>query len=599
MTLFQNCLGGGGSLSNSSVSSSSNNSPSPNDDGGNPTPNVPNPCPPNAQGAPEISMITQLGTTTIATTVTAKSGYSQDSGNAASTPVLELSLMKTNVVPADVCAQNASVQCSIAIDSGSTGVLWGTSDRVPINSDDFQCTVSNQDLDIDVPNKTPTAQPSKTTLQIQPRSQNPDTNSNTHVCMQGSATVTVKLRNPYNKESASRSFKVNFTNACPKEQKVNADLEAEAQGLLGEAVSLSGTRAAVLTTGLNAYNLSNVGGVRIYEHNGTGWVYITTLIPPSGELENDVKPTTVLLNGNNLFLGNAAINGQAGRVWLFQRDGSGNWSKVQTLSGNASSKFGMSLAFESNRLFVGAPSVSGAGSVRIFTLSGSSLSDTSTINGTDLSSDFGASVAVSGTRLVVGAPGSAANTATTGTFFSCNISNIASPTCAVWALTGDKLGTETIPLTSRLGSSVALKNNLLLVSAKNWYPSSMTSAPAIRNGLVALIDLNGGTTAVKIFKGANEELYGASVAFATSSFFIGAKEAIAKRGRVVQMALPSDGSVNATMKFNYYGLNQGALDRFGSSVAVSGNRMVVGAPLDQEAGFSTAGSATFFDIIAP
>lgn len=594
MTLFQNCSGGSGSLNSSNVSSSSTNPP----DGDN-TPIVPNPCPPADQGSPEISQVTLLGTSTVATTVTAKSGYTMDSGNAASTPILELSLLQTNVTPADICDQNASVQCSIAIDSGATGVLWGSSDRVPISSGDFQCTVSNQDLDIDVPNKAPTARPSKTTLQIQPRNQTPDINSNTHVCMQGSATVTVRLRNTYNKDSASRSFKVNFTNACPKEQKVNAELEAEAQGLLGESVSISGSRAAVLTTGLNAYGLSNVGGVRIYEHNGSSWVYTTTLIPPSAELENDVKPTTVLLNGSNLFLGNSAINSQSGRVWLFQRDSSGNWSKAQTLNGSASSKFGMSLAFESNRLFIGAPSVSGAGSVKIYTLSGSSLSDTSTINGTDSLSDFGASLAVSGTRLVVGAPGSAANTTTTGTFFSCNIANIASPSCTPWVLTGDKIGGETIPLTSRLGSSVALKNNLLLVSAKNWYPSTMTTAPAIRNGLVALIDLNVGATAVKAFKGANEELYGASVAFGTSSFFIGAKEAIGKRGRVVQMALPSDGSVNATMKFNYYGLNQGPLDRFGSSLAVSGNFMIVGAPLDQEAGFSTAGSATFFDIIAP
>ena len=65
--------------------------------------------------------------------------------------------------------------------------------------------------------------------------------------MQGSATVTVRLRNTYNKDSESRIFKVNFTNACPKEQKVNAELEAEAQGLLGESVSISGTRAAICT----------------------------------------------------------------------------------------------------------------------------------------------------------------------------------------------------------------------------------------------------------------------------------------------------------------------------------------------------------------
>jgi len=596
ITFFQNCQSSGdlGGSASSSSNNNINNIPT--------EPNLPNnPCPPSAQGSPEISDVVLAGTSSVATLITTKSGYTSDSGNASSNPILELSLLKTNVTPEDVCDQSAAVQCSISIDAGSTGVLWGTNDRVAIAANDFQCTASSPDLDLDVSGKPATTRPSTTTLQIQPRNQAPDINSDIHVCMQGSATITVKLRNPYNKDSVSRTFKMNITNACPKEQKMNAELEAEAQGLLGESVSISGSRAAVLTTGLNAYSLSNVGGVRIYEHNGTNWVYTTTLIPPTGELENDVKPTTVLLNGNNLFLGNAAMNSQAGRIWLFQRDSSGNWSKVQTLDGTTSSKFGTSFAFNGTHLFVGAPSVSGTGSVKIYSLSGSTLSATSTINGVDATSDFGVSLAVSGTRLAVGAPGSAINTTTTGNFYTCNISNIASPSCTAWVLTGNKIGNETIPITSKLGSSVALKNNLLLVGAKNWYPSNLTSAPANRNGLVALIDLNIGATAVKIFKGANEEFFASSVAFGASSFFIGAKEAIGKRGRVVQMGLPSDGSVNATMRFNYYGLNQGPQDRFGSSLAVSesGNFLLVGAPLDQELGFSTAGSATFFNVIAP
>jgi len=597
LILFQNCQSGveSGGSSNSSSTSNDVLTVIP--------PVVPNPCPPDVQGSPEMSDLYISGTSTVGTLMTTKSGYTTDSGNTASDPKFELSLLNTNVTPVDVCDQSASVQCNISIDAGSTGVLWGTSDRVPITGNDFQCVASSPDLDIDVPGKIATTRPNTTTIQIQPKNQTPDITSGTHVCMQGSATVTVKLRNPYNKDSASRTFKLNITNSCPKEQKVNAELEAEAQGLLGEAVSVSGTRAAVLTTGLNAYSLVNVGGVRIYEYNGSSWIYTTTVIPPTAELENDVKPTNILLSGNNLFVGNASINSQTGRVWFFQRETStGAWNKILTINGTASSKLGTSFAFDGSHLFVGAPSVSGVGFVKIYTLSGSTLTETSTINGVDATSDFGASLAVSGTKLIIGAPGSAINLTSTGTFFTCNISTITSPTCTPWVLTGgNKIGTDVVPATSRFGSGVALKNNMLLVAAKNWYPSTMTTAPAIRNGLVALIDLNIGATAVKIFKGANEELYGASVAFGTSSFFIGAKESLGKRGRVVQMALPTDGSVNATLRFNYYGLNQGPLDRFGSSIAFSesGATLLVGAPSDQELGFSTAGSASFFNVIAP
>lgn len=583
LLLFQNCQsssggGGGGANSISSVS--------------------PSPCPPDQMGSPEMSDITISGSSVSATSVSISSGYTNDSGNQSSNPLLQLSLLNTNVEPTAVCDQSVVIQCNIALDAGATGVLWGTDTREAISGSDFQCTATSPDLAIDPPGGTPSGRPSQTTLQIQPRNQMPDTASTNHVCMQGTGTVTVKLRNPYNKESASRTFKITITNSCPKEQKTNAGAEIEAQGMLGESVSISGTTGAVLTSGLNAFGLSNVGGVQIFDYNGTTWNYTTTLIPPTAELENDVKPNTVLINGNNLFLGNAAINSQAGRVWLFQRNPStGAWSKVFTLNGAPSSKLGSGLAFNGTHLFIGAPGIAGNGSVLVYALSGSSLTSTSTINGTINNSDFGVSIAVSGTRLVIGAPGNALNTTTTGTFYVCDISTISSPTCTPWDMSSGKIGTEIIPSNSRLGSSVALSGNFLLVGARGWYPSTLTTAPALRHGLAALVHL--GNSTVKVFKGSAEEFFGTSLAFASTSFFIGAKEALNKRGRVVQMGLPTDGSVNATLRFNYYGLNQGPLDRFGSSLSISGNKLLIGAPLDEEMGFSTAGSATFMEIIKP
>lgn len=596
LSLFQNCQSGmntNNKMGDNAVDTSSTLI--------DPPPStIPNPCPPSNMGNPIMSNVFISGTSVAADTVTFMSGYTNDSGNTSSNPTLELSLLQTNVTPENVCNQSVNVQCGITINEGSTGILWGTNDRVPINRDDFNCTTSNNILDLDAEGLTPTSIPNKTTVNIRPRNQAPDISSNTHVCMQGSGTIRLSLISPYNKTSNFKEIKFNFTNTCPFEQKLNASAEAEAQGLFGDSVSISGTRAAVLNAGLNAYGLANVGGVRIYELNGSNWDYkAPTLIPPVGELESNAKPNSVLLDGSHLFLGNAAINGQSGRVWYFTRDTSGNWNKSQTLNGDTGSKFGTSLYFNGTYLFVGAPGTGGIGAVRIYSLSGSTLTLVKVLNGTDANSDFGASVSGSGARLAIGAPGSVINTSTTGHFFICDISNLSSASCTPWALTNNKLGTETIPLTSRLGSSIALKSNLLLVSAKNWYSASATTPPAIRNGLVALIDLNTTSNNVKIFKGASEELYGSSIAFGSTSFFIGAKEAIAKRGRVLQMALPSDGSINATHRYNYYGLNQGPQDRFGAAISVNGNKLLVGAPLDEELGFSSAGSITFFNIINP
>jgi hypothetical protein len=417
--------------------------------------------------------------------------------------------------------------------------------------------------------------------------------------MQGAATVKVKLRSTYGKDSAIRTFNVDMVNACPSEQKINAETEAEAQGLFGEAVSISGSRAAVLSSGLNAYGLSNVGGVRIYESINGIWSYVTTVVPPAGELQNDVKPVSVLLSGNNLFLGNAAINGQAGRLWLFQRDSLGNWVRTQMIDGTASSKFGTSLAFDGTHLFVGAPSVSGAGAVLIYSLNGSTLNFVSSISGSEALSDFGASLAVEGTRLVIGAPGNAVNTSTTGTFSICSLETISVPICSRWDLANGILGGETIPMSSKLGSSVALKGNLLLVAARSWFPATLTTAPALRNGLVAVIDLGAAPPVVQIIKGGNEELYGSALAFSDTSFFVGVKEGLGKRGYVDQMSLPGSGTANATLRFRYYATDQAPQDRFGAALGVSGTSLIVGAPLDQEAGFSTSGSSTLFTILNP
>lgn len=584
LVLFQNCNSGVSGGSSNSILSTANN-----------------PCPANAMGSPEMSPITVVGTSTLATTVSTQSGYTSNSGNTLSNPILELSLLKTNVTPEDTCAQSASIRCAISIDAGSTGVLWGTSERVALSSRDFECVAGSDDLDIDVEGKPSTDLPNKTTLQIQPNNQSPDITSDTHVCMQGSGTVRVSLQNPYGKSSEIRSFKFTFTNKCPKEQKINAENESEAAGAFGESVSISGQRAAVLTTGLNAFSLVNIGGVRIYEFNGTQWNYIPpTIIPPLSELENDVKPNTVLLSGDYLFIGNAAINNQSGRIWMYQRNSSGVWNKLQTVDGTTGSKFGSSFAFNGTHLFVGAPSISSNGAVKIYSLTSNTLNLVSTINGTTAKSDFGVSIAVSGTRLAIGAPGNAINTTTTGIFFICDISSISNPICNPWALSnGNRLGNDVIPLTANLGSQVALKSNLLLVSARGWYSANLTTPPANRNGLVSLIDLNQGSAAIKNFRGGSGELFGSSIAFSTSSFFIGAKESIEKRGRVIQMSLPADGSINATQRYQYFGLNQGPQDRFGSSLSVSGNKLLVGAPLDEENSFATAGSATFFEILNP
>jgi hypothetical protein len=577
-----------------------------------PTPSpsaIPDPCPGAQMGSPEMSELYLVGSTTIATTLAAKSGYTNNSGNQTTQHGVEVKLIKTNVIPANICQQRVAINCSIVINAGATGIIWGTTNRVPLKTGDFECVTSSNNLDIDVPGQTVTTTPDKATITIRPKEQTPDITSTIHVCMQGSIKINVKLRNPYNKDSVTRTFNVDFTNSCPVEQKVNAETEAELQGGLGETVSISGTKAAILNPGMDSYGMQNVGATRIYELGTGTWSHITTVIPPSAELQNDIKPSTLLLSGDNLFIGANAISivntgtlSLAGRVWWYQRNTSGLWNKVLTIDGTLDKgKFGSSFAFDGTNLFIGAPSLSSNGNVFVYTLSGASATLTATIPGPDVKGAFGTSIAVSGTRLLIGAPG---GTTSTGNFFDCETTTISAPTCTKWPLISSKLGGEIIPVSAKLGSAVAIKGTDAVVAASEWFTGS--TAPNDRNGLVAFIALGpttGSANNIKILKGGSKERYGSSLAFGSTSFFVGANLAMGYRGLVDQFTIPADSTVSPILKFRYYGLEASPYDRYGTAISATENGseayLLVGAPVDQEQSFANAGSGTFFKIISP
>jgi hypothetical protein len=593
-TAFQNCRG-------TSTSDGGTTEPAPSE-----TPLVVDPCPAGNMGSPEISDLYLEGTSTISPTISFKSGYSNISGNTTSSQKVEVTLLKTNVTPAEVCQQRVSINCNVALDAGATGVIWGTTSRVTIVNSDLECVFSSQNLDVDVPSLTVTNTPNKGTIQIRPKEQTPDTTAQVHVCMQGSATVNIKLRSPYNKDSATKSFKVNFTNSCPEEQKVNSDSEAELQGGFGETVSVSGTRAAALNPGQDSWGLINVGGVRIYNRVGSNWNYASTVIPPTAELQNDIKLTAVLISGDNLFIASNAITvgalANAGRVWWYKRNSTNDtWERQTMIDGSVNNgKFGTSLAFDGSHLFIGEPTLASYGNVYIYTLSGSSATLTATVLGPNTDKSFGSSIAVSGTRLLVGAPGSSTSP---GAFFDCSVATISSPNCTKWPLQSGKLGGETIPNSAKLGSSVAINGTTAVVAASEWY--SGATAPTDRNGLVAYIKLSatqGTYTNLKVLKGGGSEHLGKSIAIANTSFFVGANKAMTYRGWVDQFSIPAD-SAAPIRQFRYYGLETDTNDQLGYSLSISNNGseyyMMVGAPVDYEQSLTNAGSATFFKIISP
>ncbi len=133
----------------------------------------------------------------------------------------------------------------------------------------------------------------------------------------------------------------------------------------------------------------------------------------SGETAEGLFGWSVALSadGNTALVGGPGDNEQLGAAWVFTRSGT-TWTqqgaKLTAAGESAKGFFGSAVALSSdgNTAMIGAPEdKSKAGSVRVFTRSGTSWGETQALEA-GANSEFGASVAISrdGSTAVIGAP---------------------------------------------------------------------------------------------------------------------------------------------------------------------------------------------------
>ena len=180
---------------------------------------------------------------------------------------------------------------------------------------------------------------------------------------------------------------------------IGADIDGKAaKEWLGSSVSLDGDRLAASAPG-------GVGRVRVFEYDGAAWTQTGT------DLEGEratvaTLATTVSLDGDHLAIGLP----QANRTRVYEYGG-GGWMQIGAdIYESAMHGFGTSVSLENNRLAVGAPSDSEAGTeagqARVYEYDGVAWAQ---IGGQrmigDASQDwFGSSVSLSGDFVAVGAP---------------------------------------------------------------------------------------------------------------------------------------------------------------------------------------------------
>lgn len=221
----------------------------------------------------------------------------------------------------------------------------------------------------------------------------------------------------------------------------------------GFSVSVSGDRAIV-----GAYSDdSGQGAAYVFVYDGTSWVHQAKLTASDGS-EGDAFGTAVAILGDravvttNRSSGSAAYVFVFGTVWTQQ-------AKLIPLDGGGGERFGSSVSISGDRVLVGASSGQGnsRGAAYVFAFDGTSWSQQQklTVSGGSPGDYFGYDVSISGDRALVGAYGSSAERGAAYVFDYTGTS---------WVQRARLFPTDLIP-GDRFGISVSVTGDRALIGA--------------------------------------------------------------------------------------------------------------------------------------
>lgn len=309
-------------------------------------------------------------------------------------------------------------------------------------------------------------------------------------------------------------------------------------------------------------------------------------LKPIGGKNGDSFGSAVSISGSTAIVGspnddNSGFN--RGSAYLFDLNTGKQVFKLVSGGGTNNSNFGKSVAIRGATAIVGSPrsDVGGLDSGSAYSFDTSTGLELAQLLSDDLEAgdELGGSVAISGSIAIVGAEHEESNGQDSGAAYLFD------------ALTGmqlAKLVSNDIEAGDGFGTSVAIHNNLAIVGAPRDDDLGMNSGSAY------VFDTNTGLQIAKLVAsdGSSSDGFGWSVGTDGSTIIVGAA-----------FADGQDSESGAAYLFNANtGVQRAKLiasdgeenDVFGTSVAVSGNKAIVGAESDDDFG-NESGSAYIFN----
>lgn len=181
----------------------------------------------------------------------------------------------------------------------------------------------------------------------------------------------------------------------------------------GQFSEMRGFAQAVAVSDGNVFigepqNVHRAGVVYVFGQSEGEWTSQAELMAPDGEIE-DRFGTSLSVDANRIFIGAPGLSGSDGAAYLFE-NAEGSWSETARMAlpyGANGSRFGESVLIHGDHAFVGAPGYNEElGAVFVYRLGDEGWSQTSIIASPDTSAEsgFGSTLSFDGSNLAIAAP---------------------------------------------------------------------------------------------------------------------------------------------------------------------------------------------------
>ncbi len=364
----------------------------------------------------------------------------------------------------------------------------------------------------------------------------------------------------------------------------------------GESVSVNGNTAVIGAALDDCDAGESCGSAYVFRFNGTEWVEEQKLTAQDAGVV-DQFGASVSVDGDRILIGafqdDCASGTQCGSAYVFHFDGT-SWSEEQKLTASDAEKrdfFGASVSLSGDTALLGASladciSEPNCGAVYRFRFDGTSWREEQKLTGSG-TPFFGTSVSLAGATALVGASGT--DCSDTG-FYGCGSAHFfrcEGPSCDQT----QELTASDAENRDMFGSSVSVSGDTMVVGARE---DDCATEESCGSAYVYRFNGIGWSFEQKLTASGADTLpsFGASVSTGADTVIVGEPFADCPAGLYCGAAYVYRFNGTSWVKEQELtAVDAAAVDFFGTTISLSGNTIVVGAPADNFAAGSDCGSA--------